>query len=585
LESLLDNNIILGIFATFFMLFFGGFCIFIHELGHFLAAKWRGLHIVAFSLGFKKAWSKTVNGIDYRIGWLPFGGYVDLPQIDTTQDKIVTEDGKELKQAKPLDRMITAFAGPFFNILFGLALGCVIWVYGVPQRTPKMRTIVVEAINKTSPEFAAGLRAGDKIIKIDGSSFYCTWEDFVQQIIFTVGEVDLKVDRNGQEFDISYVAKENPNAPGALRREKIAYPFFLPRIPIIFYPTENGPAWDAGVRDGDTLVSINGIKIYNFELYHLLLDNSGGKPVNMVVFRNGENINIKVTPVVNEKAPEKKKYMIGIAWKQGTLGKIGKVIPDYPAVAAGLKADDIIVKINGETFTDITSLVEMLDKAKESDQVFSLTIKRGDEVLEVKLKAKLEKVNFYTIKTKLSAMDYPTPIQQFVRVIDLSYKSLRSISFWVMNKIGVSKHGSTIKPSNLSGPIGMGRTIYLSIYRGTLRHGIFFIVLISFALAIFNLLPLPVLDGGHITVAGIEMITRRSLHKKSIEFLNIIFIALLISLMVYVTFYDILRFMGLKEAKAEKVENWEFSNGEQTQATTEKAIKPAAKVEPLKSKK
>ena len=78
------------------MLFFGGFCVFIHELGHFLAAKWRGMHIVAFSIGFKKAWSKTVNGIDYRIGWLPFGGYVDLPQIDTTQEKIVTEDGREL---------------------------------------------------------------------------------------------------------------------------------------------------------------------------------------------------------------------------------------------------------------------------------------------------------------------------------------------------------------------------------------------------------------------------------------------------------------------------------------------------------
>ena len=316
-----------------------------------------------------------------------------------------------------------------------------------------------------------------------------------------------------------------------------------------------------------------------------MLDNSRGKSVNMVVFRNGEDINIKVTPIINKKVPIEEKYMIGIVWQPGVLGKISKLIPNYPAITAGLKADDIIKKIAGKTFTDIKSLVEVLDEAKNSGKKFSITVKRGEQMVDVELTAKLEKNNFYTIKTQLSAMDYPNPIQQFVRVIDMSYKSLRSISFWVMNKVGISKHGSTIKPSNLSGPIGMGRTIYLSIYRGTLRHGIFFIVLISFALAIFNLLPLPVLDGGHITVAGIEMITRRPLHKKSIEMLNIIFIALLISLMVYVTFYDILRFMGLKPAESEKIENWEFSNGNQQPATPEITTTPKQELEAVKKSK
>jgi RIP metalloprotease RseP len=579
LESLLDNNIIRSILAVLFMLFFGGFCVFIHELGHFLAAKWRGMHIVAFSIGFKKAWSKTVNGIDYRIGWLPFGGYVDLPQIDTTQEKIVTEDGRELKPAKPLDRMITAFAGPFFNILFGLALGCVIWVYGVPQRTPKMRAIVVEAIDKTSPEFVAGLRAGDKIIKINGHSFYCTWEDFVQNIIFTVGKVNLEVERDGKELDVSYVAKENPNAPGALKREKIAYPFFLPRIPIIFYPEPDGPAWNAGIRNGDTLVAMNGIKIYNFESYYMLLNSSNGQPIAMTVRRKDELINLKVTPIIDTKIDEsdKNNYLIGVNYKPSLPVTVLGVSAGYPAATAGLLPGDIIEKVAGQSFTDIKSFQQQLDKVKKTGKQFSITIKRGDKILEIELKA--QKMEFYTIKTQLSAMDYPTPFQQFVRVLDMSYKSLRSIAFGIANKIGVSEQGSTIKPSNLSGPIGMGRTIYLSIYRGTLRHGIFFIVLISFALAIFNLLPLPVLDGGHITVAGIEMIIRRPLHKKSIEFLNIIFITLLIGLMVYVTFYDVMRFMGVKPGQGEKVENWEFSNGSKAAKTLEKTTKPVKTLE------
>ena len=74
-------------------------CVFVHELGHFLVAKWRGLHIIAFSLGFKKAWGKKINGVDYRIGWIPAGGYVDLPQIDTT-DVAKDEDGNELRLPK-----------------------------------------------------------------------------------------------------------------------------------------------------------------------------------------------------------------------------------------------------------------------------------------------------------------------------------------------------------------------------------------------------------------------------------------------------------------------------------------------------
>ena len=175
------ENILRFIGAFLFMGFFLGFCIFIHELGHFLAAKWRGLHIVAFSLGFRKIWSKKINGVEYRIGWLPFGGYVDLPQIDTTSIA-KTEDGVELPQAKPFDRMVTAFSGPFFNILFGLVLGCVVWIWGIPQDSPKMRSIVVDSVDKASPEYAAGLRENDAIVKINGKKFYCTWNDFVQKI-------------------------------------------------------------------------------------------------------------------------------------------------------------------------------------------------------------------------------------------------------------------------------------------------------------------------------------------------------------------------------------------------------------------
>ena len=117
-------NILESIGALFFVVFFIGLCIFSHELGHFLAARWRKLHIDAFSIGFRKVWAKKINGVEYRIGCIPLGGYVELPQVDATDEIPKSADGTELQRAKPLDRIITAVAGPLFNVIFGLLLGC-----------------------------------------------------------------------------------------------------------------------------------------------------------------------------------------------------------------------------------------------------------------------------------------------------------------------------------------------------------------------------------------------------------------------------------------------------------------------------
>src|SRR5690554_5148177 len=174
--------------ALLFLIFFFGFCIFIHELGHFLAAKWRGLHIIAFSLGFRKFWSKKINGVEYRLGYLPFGGYVELPQVDSSGIP-TDENGNELPQAKPFDRICTAVAGPLFNVLFGLSLGCLVWWFGVPQDSPKMKSVTVSRIDTSGPEYAAGLRSGDKIYKLNGKTFNWTWNEFIQSTMLAVGNI------------------------------------------------------------------------------------------------------------------------------------------------------------------------------------------------------------------------------------------------------------------------------------------------------------------------------------------------------------------------------------------------------------
>ena len=185
-----------------FVVVFIGLCIFVHELGHFLAARWRGLHIDAFSLGFRKIWCKKINGIEYRIGCLPFGGYVELPQVDTTEAIPKSADGVELPPAKPLDRIITAAAGPLFNVLFGLFLACFVWIFGMPMPpdAAKLTEFNVLSVDETSPEYQAGLRPGDTITAFDNEPFEMSWAEFTQAIMLKPGlAVQLDVRRPGTD--------------------------------------------------------------------------------------------------------------------------------------------------------------------------------------------------------------------------------------------------------------------------------------------------------------------------------------------------------------------------------------------------
>jgi regulator of sigma E protease len=524
--------------CVLFVVFFLGFCVFIHELGHFLTAKLCGLHVNAFSLGFKKAWGKKINGVDYRIGWLPFGGYVDIPQIDSTEVPH-TAEGKELPPAKPIHRLLSAFAGPFFNILFGLALGSLVWYLGVPQASPKVREIIVQSIEKVGPEYKAGLRKDDKIIKVNDENFFCTWNEFVfKKILLTVGKIKLTVKRDGKFIDIFYVPEQNPNAPARMKFEKMPWPYFEAKIPIQMYPKENSPAALAGMKDGDIIISLNGKQIQNQETFWGIVNYCDGKDLNFVVERDGKIVKLApIKPVLHKEAMKNLDggYKIGVYFDPQL--KVLALVLGSPANLAGLQPGDIVEKINGKKIADFEAFQIAMKPLK--DTPFTLQVKRKTKDVSVVITA--VKPQIYDIGVSVMILDHPTPWQQLVNVVDMSYKSLRGLGVFFMNKAGISKQKSAIKPRNLSGPIGLATTLYQSVKRGTIRFGLYFVVLVSFALAIFNLLPLPVLDGGHMALALIEIIIRKPVHEGIIKVLTFIFIFLLIGLMIYVTYFDILR--------------------------------------------
>src|SRR3989454_6517387 len=142
----------------------------VHELGHFLAARWRGLYIEKFGVWFgKPLWKKTITGVQYSLGSIPFGGFVALPQLapmDLIEGK-ADLDRARLPKISALDKIIVAVAGPLFSLLLALFFACVVWAVGHPVSESDL-TRMIGYVERSSPAARAGLRAGDKILEVDG---------------------------------------------------------------------------------------------------------------------------------------------------------------------------------------------------------------------------------------------------------------------------------------------------------------------------------------------------------------------------------------------------------------------------------
>src|SRR6202453_5256070 len=155
-------------FAEVVLLF--NILIIVHELGHFLAAKWCGLKIDKFAIWFgKPLWSKKVDGVEYLLGSIPAGGYVALPQMapmEAIEGKTDTPR-EELPPASPWQKIIVAFAGPLFSFGLAVVFACVVWIVGRPV-TYTETTTIIGYVDPTGPSAKAGLQAGDRFLSVDG---------------------------------------------------------------------------------------------------------------------------------------------------------------------------------------------------------------------------------------------------------------------------------------------------------------------------------------------------------------------------------------------------------------------------------
>ena len=510
-----------------FVVFFFGFCVFIHEFGHLIVALWRGLHVESFSIGFgKEIWGFTYKGVRYKVSLLPFGGYVSLPQLETAEEWKDAK-GNQLPAVKPVDRMLTAFAGPLFNILFGLALGCVIWWVGI-KKPEAVSSVIVDSVEAGSVEAEAGLTVGDEIFAINGETFTNGYEDVLQNIILSQGEVTLSVKRKGRELDLTYSLVESKDP----RFEGLAAPRFkIATGAMIGDSVEKGsPADKAGLKSHDVILSFNQQKITSYESFVDQINSSEGKPCKLEIKRGGEVLSVTVTP----KAAYE--YKIGVDLKSAENGEfVVTSMEEGMEWNDSIKVGDRLVTLNGAPFTlkDYYSTVRFGE-----GKPLQLGLLSGNEQKELTISpmvnmapdARKYKIGAAVTASMKYVRTHPSPIAQLKNVLSRTWRTVKALT----------AKKSKVKAKHMSGPVGIIRALSIKVSMGFL-YGLELVVFISFSLAIMNLLPLPILDGGHITFATLEMVMMRKLPIKLMRGIETAFVILLLSFMAYVTFYDIAR--------------------------------------------
>src|SRR2546423_1190985 len=236
----------------------------VHEIGHFLAARWRGLYIEKFGIWFgKPLWKKTINGVQYSLGSLPFGGFVALPQLapmDIIEGKADLDRAK-LPPISALDKIIVAFAGPLFSFLLAIVFAVIIWTVGRPV-TESEATTTIGYVISDSPAAEAGLKPGDKILSVDRhrvSRFGGMSDESIQwRIVRSEGEtIPITIERmvNGQVE--TKTVEPRPVVPETkvwMRKGFREVGIVPAETPVIGKVTPNSPAAKTGLRPNDKIV-------------------------------------------------------------------------------------------------------------------------------------------------------------------------------------------------------------------------------------------------------------------------------------------------------------------------------------------
>jgi regulator of sigma E protease len=303
-----------------------GFMIFIHELGHFLAAKLLGVRVVTFALGFGKRLLHFQRGdTDYRVNALPFGGYVKMAGDDPAE--VREGDRGEYLSRPRWQRFIIVLMGPAMNGLLAVALPAGLYMFHFQKAAYLEEPARLGDVESDSPAARVGLQAGDLIVRF-GRLRNPKWEDVELETITDVGEaLPLEVLRGGQALTMTLTPR--PEGP-----DRIGYAGWYPYSPFVVEKVEPGlPASQAGLMPGDQIVKLDGRAILFWPRFSNALQVGRGKPVELTVLRNGKEFRTTLKPVYIDLMGQKR-WRIGVEPRRDV---IVRRLPVGEALSAALR--------------------------------------------------------------------------------------------------------------------------------------------------------------------------------------------------------------------------------------------------------
>ncbi len=419
-----------------------GVVILVHEWGHFIAAKSFGVRVNVFSIGFgKRLWGWKRGDTDYRLSVLPLGGYVKMAGDNPMEDRAGAPD--EFLSKPRWQRAIIAVAGPVMNVVLAVVLLIAVFaLVGIP--VPKYFQSQVEIVGfaKDGPARASGLVAGDRVVEIARIQ-NPTWEQALSALTKQAGStVPVRVERGGEVIALPLDVPEAGRAASALG--------YSPRAAVVEDVGSGSPASKGGLRSGDHIVSVDGAPIRVWEEFTEKVLGSEGRPLSLVVERNGEKVSLEVQP-----APA---YT-----ESGTIYRVG-----------------------------VSNRIDVFYRPVAVSQAVTESVETTWFVC-----------------------------RQVVQVV----------GGLLRGRVSIRELGGVVEIAAQSGRAAReGWLTFVNL-----------MVLISLNLAILNLLPIPILDGGHLLMLAIEGIRRRDLSLRVKErFVQVGFIFLMVIFAV-VMYNDILK--------------------------------------------
>jgi len=410
----------------------------VHELGHFAAAKWFGVGVDVFSIGFGKRLIGFRRGdTDYRISALLLGGYVKMAGENPLESRSGAPE--EFMSHPRWQRFVITIAGPAMNILLAVALLTGVFMVHYEHPVFLDAPAVIGWVLENSPAAKAGVEQGDRIARIDGTQ-NPTWEDVMLKVMVNSKQpLDVAIQRGNQVFE-----KQIQPQTDASDQNSVAG--WLPDQPITVTELDpDMPAAKSGLKVGDDIVAVNGTPMRSlFSVIHLLQQN-GSKPVDVSLVRGGQKLNLQVTPVLTEDNGQKT-YRLGFRSEPVRVDKL--------------------------------PFAQALNRSLEENKKYSLLI------------------------------------------VDLVQKMLQ-------RKVSIKQ---------MEGPIGIARASGDAARQPGWTPLLGLMAMISLNLGVFNLLPIPILDGGRLLELIIESVMRRDISiriKERIYQTALVFILLFFVVVIY----------------------------------------------------